>query len=193
MKHKNLKRKIIDGAIKLFAEKGFYETTVDDIAKRAKIAKGTVYLYFKNKPSLYITIIDEHFTDGIKFLKEIQEQNLTSTEKLKRIASEWLNYMIKFKNSFPMFSMENVNLTKKIMKGIKPIMFSRLDEIIDIIAQIVKEGIKDGEFRKTNPRLGAMYFLNIIRTAFISHVFYPDIKNPERDIGEVLMFGLKRR
>lgn len=173
--------------------RGFFETTIDDIARSAKIAKGTVYLYFKDKPSLYISIIDEHFSEGVKFLKEFQKENLTSTEKLRHIASEWLNYMLKFKNSFPMFSMENINLTKKIMKGIKPIIFTRIEEIVNLIARIIKDGIENGEFRKINPRLGALYFLNVVRTAFLAHLFCPNLKNPEKEIGDILVVGLKKR
>jgi len=193
MKRKNLRKKIIDAAVRLFAQKGFHETTVDDIAKAAKIAKGTPYLYFKDKSSLYISVIDEHLIGGITFIKKIQQENLTNTEQLKKIAEGWLNYMLKFKNTFPMYSMENINLTKKIMKQIKPIMASRFEEVINLIGEIIEKGIETGEFRKIHPHLGALYFLNVIRTAFFAHIFFPNVKSPESKIGDILMFGFKGR
>jgi TetR/AcrR family fatty acid metabolism transcriptional regulator len=189
---KGLRKKIISSAVKLFAKKGFYETTIEDIAKGAKIAKGTVYLYFKDKPTLYISIIDEHFVDGIAFLGKVQKEKLTNRKKLEKIASQWLSYMLKFRHSFPMLSVENMNLTKKIMKGVKPKIFMRFAEIVNIIGEIIQQGTKNGEFRKIKPHLGALYLLNVIRTAFIAHVLYPEFENPEKEIGSILMSGLKK-
>lgn len=193
MKGMNVQKKIIDAAVKLFAKKGFFETTVDDIARGAKVAKGTVYLYFKDKPDLYMSIIDEHFTGAIKFLREINEENITSTEKLSKITHNWLDYMLKFKREFPMFSMENINMAKKIMKMMQPTIFKHIEEIINLIGRIVQKGIDNGEFRKIEPRIGAVYFLNNIRTAFLCHLFYSEIKNPEGEIMNILFSGLKRR
>ena len=193
MRRKNLRKKIIDAAIKLFAKKGFYETTVDDIAKAAKIAKGTAYLYFKDKPSLYISVIEEHFVTAMEYLQKIQKEDLTSTEMLQRTADEWINYMVKFKSSFPMFSIENINLTRRIMKAIKPIIFIRIEEMITLIAQIIEDGIKKKEFRKVNPRLAALYFLNTIRTGFFAQFFMPGMSVGKNATLELFFNGLKKR
>ncbi len=189
----NIRQKIIEAAIKTFADKGFFEATVDDIAKAARVAKGTVYLYFKDKPSLYVRIIDEQFITGFKFLEELKKEKISSLEKLKKIANNWLNYMLKFKHELPMYSLENINMTKKIMKGIQPIIYQHLDKIISHITEIIHQGIDNGELRKIEPKIGAVYFLNSIRTAFLLYVFYPRIKNPEKQIDDLLFFGLKRR
>lgn len=193
MRRKNLRKKIIDAAIKLFARKGFYETTVDDIAKAAKIAKGTAYLYFKDKPSLYISVIEEHFVTAMEYLQKIHKEDLTSTEMLQRTADEWINYMVKFKSSFPMFSIENINLTRRIMKAIKPIIFIRIEEMITLIAQIIEDGIKKKEFRKVNPRLAALYFLNTIRTGFFAQFFMPGMSVEKNATLELFFNGLKKR
>lgn len=193
MRRKNLRKKIIDASIKLFAKKGFYETTVDDIAKAAKIAKGTAYLYFKDKPSLYISVIEEHFVTAMEYLQKIQKEDLTSTEMLQRTADEWINYMVKFKSSFPMFSIENINLTRRIMKAIKPIIFIRIEEMITLIAQIIEDGIKKKEFRKVDPRLAALYFLNTIRTGFFAQFFMPGMSVEKNATLELFFNGLKKR
>ena len=193
MNSKGLRQKIINAAVKMFANKGFYETTVDDIARAANIAKGTVYLYFKDKPSLYISIIDEQFIVGFKFLEDLKKEKIPSSDKLKRIADNWLKYMLKFKHELPMYSMDNISMTKKIMKGMQPMIYRHLDEIISQITEIIRQGIANDELRRIDPRIGAVYFLNSIRTAFLLYVFYPQIRNPEKQIDDMLFFGLKRR
>ena len=80
-KDQNIKGKIIRNALKIFTKKGFFRATVDDIANAANVGKGTVYLYFKDKSALYISVIEEHFVTGIVYLKEVQNEPFSSTEK----------------------------------------------------------------------------------------------------------------
>ena len=62
MKGELRKNQILDGAKKLIARNGYYETHVEDILREVKIGKGTFYLYFKNKEDLFIAIL-ERFLD----------------------------------------------------------------------------------------------------------------------------------
>ena len=192
-KEKHLKKNIINAALKIFAKKGFYETTVDDIAKAVGIAKGTVYLYFKDKPTLYISTIDEHLVDGTKFLLEIENQNISSTEKLQKIASNWFQIMAQMKTSFPMFTFENINLTRRLLKGLKPIIILRLTGMIKIIAKIIDSGIKNNEFRKIQPKIAAVHFLNTIRTGIFADFFTPGTSVSYNTAMKLFFVGLKKR
>ena len=62
MKGELRKNQILDGAKKLIARKGYYQTHVEDILREVKIGKGTFYLYFNNKEDLFIAIL-ERFLD----------------------------------------------------------------------------------------------------------------------------------
>lgn len=189
-----MRRKIIEAAVKLFAQKGFFEATVEDIAHAARIAKGTVYLYFRDKASLYIEIIEEHFNQAIDFLKAVKIETITSKEKLEKVTDDWLNYMMKFHQSFPMFSLENINLAQKIMKGLGPKIFIRIEEIISLIALIIEEGIKNHEFRKVNARIAALHFLNTIRTAMLGKFFLIKNTNMVKEVViELFLKGLQER
>src|ERR1700675_1629960 len=48
---------ILDAALKVFAEKGYAGARMDDIAKRAGVTKGTIYLYFENKEAVFKTLV----------------------------------------------------------------------------------------------------------------------------------------
>src|SRR3569833_4164114 len=50
---------ILNTARTLFLDKGFRDTTIDDIARSAELARGTIYLYFENKEEIYATILEE--------------------------------------------------------------------------------------------------------------------------------------
>ena len=192
-KNKHTREKIINCALRIFAKEGFFKTTVDDIAQAAGLAKGTLYLYFKDKASLYVSVIEEHFEVGIDYLRRVEKESITSTKKLKKIADEWIDTMIRLKSSFFMFSMENINLSSKIMKAVKPIMNFRLKEMIDIIAKIIKQGIAKREFRKIEPQVAALHYLNTIRTGFFVNLIVPKKQIDKNEILELFFNGLKRR
>jgi len=84
---KKLKRKeeIMQGALDLFASKGFYNTTIPDIAVALKMSVGNMYNYFKSKDVLakeIISFISKYL--GSK-LKEINEQDISTKEKTRKI------------------------------------------------------------------------------------------------------------
>lgn len=192
-KDKNIRGKIIRNALKIFAKEGFFKTTVDDIAQATDVAKGTLYLYFKDKASLYISVIEEHFKMGIDYLHRIEKEPMTSTKKLEKIADEWIDTMIQLKSSFFMFSMENINLSSKIMKAVKPTMNVRLKEMIDIIARIIEQGIAKKEFRKIEPRVAALYYLNTIHTGFFINFIVPEKQVNKNELLKLFFDGLKKR
>lgn len=187
------REKIINCALKVFAKEGFFKATVDDIAQAAGLAKGTLYLYFKDKASLYISVIEEHFKVGIEYLYRVEREPITATKKLKKIADEWIDTMVRLKSSFFMFSMENINLSSKMMKAVKPIMNVRLKEMIDIVSRIIEYGISKKEFRKIEPRLAALHYLNTIRTGFfVSFIIHEKQVNKD-ELLDLFFYGLKRR
>ncbi len=192
-KEQDTRAKIINCALKIFAKEGFFKTTVDDIAQAAGLAKGTLYLYFKDKDSLYIDVIEEHFKVGIEYLHKVEKESMSSTKKLKKIADEWIDVMIRLKSSFFMFSIENINLSSKIMKAVKPIMYVRLKEMIDIIARIIEQGIIKKEFRKIEPHVAALHYLNTIRTGFFVNYIVSEKQIDKSEILGLFFNGLKKR
>ncbi len=168
---KDMRKRIIETAIRIFARKGFFQTTVEDIARSAKVAKGTVYLYFKDKSDIYISIIEAQLNSALSDLQAIDKKNLKSSEKLSSIAEDWLLHSVEFHRFFPVISMENINQALKIMKEIKPRVFPIIVKIISAVATIIEEGIKDGEFRRVNPSVAAIIFLNVMRAPLLLNLF----------------------
>src|SRR5256886_8442852 len=76
--------RIIDAAIKVFAERGFHTATVAEIARAAGVADGTIYLYFKSKDDLLLRLFDEKMTALLAEVKAALAQERSAAEKLKR-------------------------------------------------------------------------------------------------------------
>src|SRR6185436_2614725 len=78
--------RILQSAIAVFAEHGYFNSRVADIAKRAKVADGTIYLYFKNKEQILMAALDSAFDTFMATAREELATISDPREKLRRLA-----------------------------------------------------------------------------------------------------------
>jgi AcrR family transcriptional regulator len=185
--------KIIKSASKLFAKKGFFKTTVEDIAQATGVAKGTVYLYFKNKQELYTATIDLHFSYALDKIVEIENKHITATEKMNEIAVDFVDYVSSLKTAHMPFNVENVNQIGRTIKAMHSIVMPKIIKMNELISRVVEQGIKNGEFCDIEPRVAAFYFLNTIRAIFVSKYYLSDISVETDTILRLFFLGLKQR
>ena len=135
---------ILRAAIKVFAEKGYFNSKVADIAKDAGIADGTVYLYFKSKDEILHSFFDRAMEDfiaeGKKQLAEIEG----AKEKLRRIAQLHLERLGADRELAIVFQVELRGSTK-FMQEFSAAGFG---EYLDIIRETIADGQREGVFRK---------------------------------------------
>jgi TetR/AcrR family fatty acid metabolism transcriptional regulator len=134
---------ILLAASKVFAEKGFFNSKVADIAKAAKIADGTVYLYFKGKEEILHSIFDRAME---KFIAEGRKELelLSSAEaKLRKVAELHLERLGADRDMAIVFQVELRGSTK-FMREFSALGFA---EYLDIIRKAIEEGQNAGEFR----------------------------------------------
>ncbi|WP_298783524.1 TetR/AcrR family transcriptional regulator [uncultured Marinococcus sp.] len=93
---KNQNRKhaqIIEAGIKVIAEHGYHQAKVSDIAKEAKVADGTIYLYFNNKEHILISIFEEKMQEFMQKLETITQRDVSVKEQLYEMAQLQLEFM----------------------------------------------------------------------------------------------------
>jgi len=134
---------ILRAAITVFAEKGYFNSKVADIASEAGVADGTVYLYFKSKEEILHSIFNramEKFIDeGTKELSNIKDV----TKRLARIAELHLERLGGDRDLAVVFQVELRGSTK-FMEAFSAAGFAKY---LDIIKRTVEEGQKAGDFR----------------------------------------------
>ncbi len=143
-------QKIILAATKVFAEKGFYNAKVADVAKEAQVADGTIYLYFKNKDDLLISIFEESMDRFTALVRKNLETTSHAVEKLRRFISLHLEWVKEHQHTAQVLQVE-LRQSSKFMKEYGGTKFK---EYLDIIGQILEEGKKEGVFHSSlNPNL----------------------------------------
>ena len=144
MKDENKHQKILHAAIKVFSEKGFYNSRVSEIAKEANVADGTIYLYFKNKDDILISLFEEEFGKIVQNMRAALDKEKDALQKIKRFAITHLSIVSKQQELGEVMGVE-VRQSSKFMKEYinKPFI-----EYLNIIRSVVTEGQEKGLIRK---------------------------------------------
>ncbi|MEZ5345858.1 MAG: TetR/AcrR family transcriptional regulator [Pyrinomonadaceae bacterium] len=135
---------ILRSAIHVFADKGYFNSKVADIAGKANIADGTVYLYFKSKEEILHSIFDRAMEEFISFGKKEIEGIEGADKKLLRIAELHLERLGADRELAIVFQVQ-LRGSIKFMREFSAAGFA---EYLDLIHQTIKEGQKQGVFRK---------------------------------------------
>ncbi len=143
---------ILRAAIKVFANRGYFNSKVADIAGEAGIADGTVYLYFRSKDDILHSIFDRAMTEfideGRRQLAEIEDP----VERIRRIAQLHLEKLGADRNMAIVFQVELRGSTK-FMEQFSAAGFG---EYLDIIRETISDGQVAGVFRADlKPIVGA--------------------------------------
>lgn len=145
MKAVNKHSKIITAATKVFAKKGFFNARISDIAKEAKVADGTIYLYFNNKIDILLSIFDEEIGSIIQRTSDLIGQEEDPRRKLEIFIHKHLETMKKNKNLAEVIQIE-LRQTHKLVKDYRNTKFN---EYIDIVSDIIIQGQEQDVFSKT--------------------------------------------
>lgn len=144
MKSPDKHRKIIRAATKVFAKKGFFNARISDIAKEAKVADGTIYLYFNNKFDILLSVFEQEIGKLIEHVSVLLDKETSSKAKLEIFIANHLQEMKKNRYLAEVIHIE-LRQTSKLIREYRK---NKFNEYLDIIGAIITEGQEDGTFRK---------------------------------------------
>ncbi len=150
-------RKILDASMRLFNQKGYYGTSISEIAQATNLTKGAIYFHFKNKDSLLKEILNEYERNFLEQLfKEVRGVRENAFEKIKRMLRFTLNFPLKHPQlclCLTILSAELYGSEPKYERDLKKI-YRRYHQFI---AQLIAEGKREGAIREDiDPDLAAM-------------------------------------
>ena len=150
---------ILEAATHVFAERGFFTAQVADIARRAGIASGTVYLYFKSKDDLLTSLFDRTMQEAIRDGRDALASVVDPVDRLRRIARMHLERLGRDRDLAIVFQVELRQSTKFMAR----LSATRLRSYLGIIRDTIAEGQAQGVFRaNVPPTLGAKMFFGAL-------------------------------
>lgn len=135
-------KQIIDAAVVVIAENGYHQAQVSKIAKQAGVADGTIYLYFKNKEDILISVFQEKMGLFVENLKRIINDGTSSSEKLLKMVENHFRVLATDHHLAIVTQLELRQSNKEIRLKINEV----LKEYLMLLDDILIEGIENGEF-----------------------------------------------
>src|SRR6266545_1097740 len=140
-------QQIIAAAIRVFARSGFYNSRVSDIAREAGIASGTIYLYFKTKDEILVTLFREKMAEWVEAVRGEIAAEPDPLAKLRRLVA--LHFSVLESNP-DLAEVVQVELRQghKFFRGASA---HEVSAYFDLIASILEEGMAAGLIRPDLP------------------------------------------
>jgi AcrR family transcriptional regulator len=180
---KNGKRDaILHAAWGLIRHYGYGKTTIDDIAKRAKVGKGTVYLYFKSKTDIMLALTDLTNERITLELERISSEDKPPEERLRACVLYRIMTLFDLVNRYPH--------SEDVIASILPEIVERLDRYVrrhgELLGQIVQEGCESGLLVSKDPAATGHLLAKLFEFLTPPYYRFNSRENLERFAGEVV-------
>ncbi|GIO29054.1 MULTISPECIES: TetR/AcrR family transcriptional regulator [Paenibacillus] len=135
---------ILDAALKVIAENGFHGSQISKIAKEAGVADGTIYLYFKNKEDILISLFQERLGNLVGMFHSSIKESSTAEDALRKVCEI---HFTELENNVNLAYVTQIELRQSSLELRKAIGLV-VKPYIQLIEHIVERGKTEGSFRK---------------------------------------------
>lgn len=137
------KEQILQAAERVFAQKGYQEATIADVARKAKVSEATIYEYFLSKEELLFLIPGETARQGKENLEHLLQFIRSAADKIRAFIFDHLN----FYQNHPDYASVSMLILKPNRKFLETEAYKDVQELSRVLLQVIREGIASGEFR----------------------------------------------
>jgi len=140
-------QQIVDAAIRVFARTGYYNSRVSDIAREAGIASGTIYLYFRTKDEILVTVFRERMAQWVAMVRQETAGEPDAIAKIRKVVA--LHFAV-LEGDPDLAEVVQVELRQghKFFRGASA---HEVSAYFDLIGSILHEGIATGQIRADLP------------------------------------------
>lgn len=186
------RRQILDAAVEVFARTGFHKSRVSDVAKAARVADGTIYLYFKSKDEILLSIFEDAMSEMISGVEAELASIDDPFDKLRTFAAYHMR-LVEERRSVAKVLQVELRLSHTFMREYKP---SKLKQYMDIIGRIVAEGQERGMMRSdANPIIIRRALFGALDEIAMQWILTPGarygLEESARQIADVFVAGLR--
>lgn len=173
------KQAIMQAALEILSEKGYHPTTIEEIAERAGVGKGTVYVYFKSKLELVGEVIDTVVRAHLHEMKERMSTVQSAKEKLLVLAGAEYAFM---RRHAPLAHVLGAGELMGLSPEFRSQMCNLRQRYIQLIEDVIEEGQRDGIFRSSiAPDLAATIIFGA-RLAILQLALVGDLEDRADDV-----------
>ena len=139
--------RILHAAVKVFARRGYFAARVADVARRAGVADGTIYLYFRNKEDILVSLFDEVMSEHLEGRRRQVEPEAPAPARLRAIAERHLGLLGSNRDLAVVFQVE----LRQSTKFMERFTASWLQDYLALIGEVIEQGQREGSLRADLP------------------------------------------
>jgi AcrR family transcriptional regulator len=164
---------ILQAAERVFATKGFFHTTMNEIAGTAEFGTGTLYKYFKSKEDLYFTLIDEKVVEINELVKRQLTEGGAATERIRKSLLLQFEFVERNRDFFRIYISERNRFEWTVQDDLGKGIHDKMVGYIRTLAHVMEEGIRAGELKPLNPLDLAHAFVGIVNSFLFEWLIGP--------------------
>jgi TetR/AcrR family fatty acid metabolism transcriptional regulator len=183
---------IINAALQVFGEKGYYNATISEIARAANVSEATIYEYFGSKEDLLFAIPGEFTSQAVEFLESMNAYIKGAENKIRAIVYGYYN-LYKDNPDYSSLVLLDLKHNRKFMEAEG---YQEVKRAAGFILEAIEEGMESGEFR---PDIDP-YLVRSMILGTIEHIFFRwHLKGRQEDLAdfvdpmmEIITGGIRR-
>jgi TetR/AcrR family transcriptional regulator len=170
------RKEILEAALELFSEKGFHNVSMQEIAKKAEFAIGTLYKFFENKEDLYKALVleqSEEFHNALAQAIEASEDEIEKLRNFVRVKGELFRANV---SMIRLYFAETRGASFNIMAGLDLDIRERYGYFLEKLASVFASGIEEKRFKK----IGEPYYLAVAIESLTNAFLFLWLEAPDR-------------
>jgi len=167
------RQEILSAAERVFAAKGFFPTTMSEIAHEAEFGTGTLYKYFKSKEDLYFTLIDEKVAEINQLVMAELSKKTSALERIEKALRLQFEFIERNRDFFRIYISERSRFEWTVKDDLGKGIHDKMIAYIEALSQVMKQGVKEGEFYPADPMDLAHALVGIINSFVFEWLISP--------------------
>lgn len=190
-------RSIQEAAIRVISRKGMSAATMQEIAEEAGVAKGTIYLYFRDRDELVEKTFESAMNELMEQVDEALARDVSCEEKLRGVTTAQLTFFAENREFFRLYlSMRlpegNAHQQRRRKKTCQPQYRNRIEKL----AGVLEQAMERGEIRRADPYRLALFIIEGSTAILIERLTEDDSPSAEADIeliNGLILDGIRKR
>ncbi|HXX48190.1 MAG TPA: TetR/AcrR family transcriptional regulator [Myxococcota bacterium] len=150
------RKRILDSARAVFFEQGFERANLDLVARKAGLAKGTIYRHFDSKAELYVEVLIQNASAFLERMRRVVDPGQGAEEQIRRLARFYFDHYTSQLEYFRIFwAIDNQRLIGELPPSVVAGVTEVWKRALQILADVIERGVASGELAPCDPWLTA--------------------------------------
>jgi AcrR family transcriptional regulator len=185
------KEQLIEAALRLFADQGYAQTSLQQLVETAGLTKGAFYYYFSNKEEILTLIYDSYLDDQLSRILDVVRLKLSASEEMRGVIRAMLGTVELYPDRITIFLRERAALSEKGLLAVA----QKREQYQQVVIDTIERGVATGEFPdQTDARLTAYAIIGMCAWAneWYQRTGRHSMDEIGRLYGDLVLHGLQR-